>query len=95
MDPSIVQARERLTSAEAAEKEADKALVIARREVREAREEAKRLEIEAKEDARRAKVKSFHAKEVSKRGKALGRRLHHSLHGRLQFTNNIYAGHGD
>lgn len=60
--------------AEAAERDADRALELARREVREAREEVKRLEIEAKEEARRAKIKAYHAKEVSKRGKALGRK---------------------
>ncbi len=73
MDPSIVQARERVMGAETAEREADRALDTARREVREAREHVKRLEIEAKEEARRARIKQFHAKEVSKRGKALGR----------------------
>ena len=62
-------------SAETAEKEADRALELARREVKDAREEMKRLEIEAKEEARRAKIKAYHAKEVSKRGKALGRKL--------------------
>jgi len=73
LDPSILQARERMMSAETAEREADRALELARREVKEAREEVKRLEIEAKEEARRAKIKAYHAKEVSKRGKALGR----------------------
>lgn len=74
LDPSIVQARERVMSAEAAEREADRALELARRGVKEAREEVKKLEIEAKEEARRAKIKAYHAKEVSKRGKALGRK---------------------
>ncbi|PSR87238.1 hypothetical protein BD289DRAFT_351219, partial [Coniella lustricola] len=73
LDPSIVQARERVMGAEAAEKEADRVLEMARREVREAREEVKRLELEAKEEARLAKIKQYHAREVSKRGKALGR----------------------
>ncbi len=73
MDPSIVQARERVLGAETAEREADRALEVARHEVREAREHVKRLELEAKEEARRARIKQFHAKEVSKRGKALGR----------------------
>lgn len=74
LDPSIVQARQRVQSAEMAEREADRALALARREVRDAREEARRLELEAKEEARRAKIKQYHAKEVSKRGKALGRK---------------------
>lgn len=75
LDPSIIQARERVMSAETAEKEADRALELARREVKDAREEVKRLEYEAKEEARRAKIKAYHAREVSKRGKALGRKL--------------------
>lgn len=62
-------------SAEAAERDADRALDLARREVREAREEVKRIEIEAKEEARRAKIKAFHAKDIGKRGKALGRKF--------------------
>jgi vacuolar-type H+-ATPase subunit H len=73
MDPSIVQARERVMNAETAEREADRALESARIRVREAREEVRRLELEAKEEARRAKIKQYHAREVSKRGKQLGR----------------------
>ncbi|ERS96923.1 uncharacterized protein SPSK_02776 [Sporothrix schenckii 1099-18] len=73
LDPSILQARERVLGAENAEREADRALDVARREVREARDHVKRLELEAKEEARRAKVKQFHAREVSKRAKPLGR----------------------
>jgi hypothetical protein len=49
-DPSILAARERVTSAEAAEREADKALINARAAVREAREHVKRLEREAAEE---------------------------------------------
>lgn len=66
-------------SAEAAEREADRALELARREVREAREEVKRIEIEAKEEARRAKIKAYHAKDIGRRGKALGRKFDHLL----------------
>lgn len=73
MDPSILQARERVMSAENAEREADRALMAARESTREAREHVRRLELEAKEDARKAKIKQHHAKEVSKRGKQLGR----------------------
>ncbi|KAI1137403.1 hypothetical protein F5Y05DRAFT_69774 [Hypoxylon sp. FL0543] len=73
IDPSIVQARERVMQAEAAEREADRALEAARVRVREARAEVKRLELEAAEEARRAKIKQYHAREVSKRGKQLGR----------------------
>ncbi|KAI0595280.1 hypothetical protein F4775DRAFT_595506 [Biscogniauxia sp. FL1348] len=73
VDPSIAQARERVLSAETAEREADRALEAARLRVREARAEVKRLELEAAEEARRAKIKQYHAREVSKRGKQLGR----------------------
>jgi len=73
MDPSILQARESLVSAEAAERDADRALVAAREKVRQAREHVHRLELEAQEEARRAKLKQYHAREVSKRGKQLGR----------------------
>ncbi|KAI8961777.1 hypothetical protein F5Y11DRAFT_324849 [Daldinia sp. FL1419] len=73
IDPSIVQARERVMQAEAAERDADRALESARIRVREARAEVKRLELEAAEEARRAKIKQYHAREVSKRGKQLGR----------------------
>lgn len=62
--------------AENAEREADRALAAARLRVSEAREEVKRIEIEAAEEARRAKIKQYHAKEVSKRGKQLGRMFH-------------------
>lgn len=87
LDPSIVQARERVMSAEAAERDADRALELARREVREAREEVKRIEIEAKEEARRAKIKAFHAKDIGKRGKALGRKNY------LPFRAWFFGGH--
>ena len=60
-------------NAENAEREADRALEAARLRVREARNEVKRLELEAAEEARLAKIKQHHAKEVSKRGKHLGR----------------------
>jgi hypothetical protein len=73
-DPSIANARARVMSAEAAEREADKALVAARASVRQAREEVKRLELEAAEEARLAKIKQGQAASLSKRGKALGRK---------------------
>lgn len=80
MDPSIVAARERVMSAEMAEREADRALMAARDSVREAREHVRRLELEAQEEARRAKIKQQQAKEVSKRGKQLGRRYSIDCH---------------
>lgn len=73
VDPSIMQARERVMMAEAAERDADRALMAARESVRQAREHVRALELEAQEEARRAKIKQYHAKEVSKRGKQLGR----------------------
>lgn len=73
VDPSIVQARERVMNAEQAERDADRALEEARRMVMEARDHVRRLELEAKEEARRAKIKQYHAREVSKRAKPLGR----------------------
>lgn len=57
------------------QKPISRALEAARREVNEARAEVKRLEVEAKEEARRARIKTYYAKEVSKRGKALGRKF--------------------
>lgn len=60
--------------AEAAEREADRALMAARESVREARDHVRRLELEAEEEARRARIKQQQAKEVSKRGKQLGRK---------------------
>ena len=50
-DPSIVAARERVLSAENAERDADRALLNARASVREAREHVKRLEREAAEES--------------------------------------------
>lgn len=49
-DPSIIAAKERVANAEAAEREADKALAQARVAVRDAREHIKRLEKEAAEE---------------------------------------------
>jgi len=49
-DASITAARQRVAGAEAAEREADRALMQARAAVREAREHVKRLEHEAAEE---------------------------------------------
>ncbi|KAK0749028.1 hypothetical protein B0T18DRAFT_96420 [Schizothecium vesticola] len=73
VDPSITQARERVMGAEMAEREADRALLAARESVREAREHVRRLELEAEEEARLAKIKQHQARDISKRGKQLGR----------------------
>lgn len=50
VDPSILQARQRIQDAENAEKEADRALLAARDRVRDAREHVKILEQEAVEE---------------------------------------------
>jgi hypothetical protein len=63
-----------MADAEAAEREADKALLAARSSVNSAREEVKRLEREAEEDARRAKIKQKQAGELSQGAKRLGRK---------------------
>jgi len=75
LDPSISQARDRVINAERAEKEADRALEAARIQVRDARAHVKGLEHEAAEESRRAKLKQYHAKEMTKRGKHLGRKF--------------------
>lgn len=49
-DPSVVTARQRVSDAEAAEREADRALMQARAAVRDARDHVKRLEREAGEE---------------------------------------------
>lgn len=75
-DASVLAARERVMDAEQAELEADRVLEQARLRVREAREHAKRVELEAEEEARRAKIKQAHARDITKRGQGLGRKLH-------------------
>jgi len=76
-DSSITTARERLLHAEAAERDADKALLSARAAVKDAREQIKRLEREAAEEARLAKIKQNQAASMSKRGNLLGRHDRH------------------
>lgn len=78
LDPSILEAREHVMHAEAAEVEADRALGEARMRVRAAKDHVWRLEEEAEEEARRAKIKQQQAAEVSKRGQGLGRKLSYS-----------------
>jgi hypothetical protein len=74
-DPTILAARERVMHAEAAERDADRALAAARVAVKEAREHIKRLEREAAEEARLARIKQDQARSMTKRGKGLGRML--------------------
>lgn len=61
-----------MLTAEAAEREADKALMHARSMVRDARDHVKRLEREAAEDARLAKLKQKESAAISKRAGRLG-----------------------
>jgi len=72
-------ARERVFSAEEAEREADKALANAKGAVREAREHVKRLERETAEEARLAKIKQNQAKSISKRASHMGRHDHNHI----------------
>ncbi|OJJ48153.1 hypothetical protein ASPZODRAFT_1530025 [Penicilliopsis zonata CBS 506.65] len=91
-DPSISAAKDQVFRAEAAEKEADKALVASRRAVHEARDHVKRLEREAAEEARLAKIKQSQAKSISKRAKPLGRKYDSSLCP-IPITNQYSQGH--
>ncbi|KAF2127393.1 hypothetical protein P153DRAFT_358985 [Dothidotthia symphoricarpi CBS 119687] len=75
-DPSIAAATHSLRQAEVAERDADRALFVAKNAVREAREHVRRLEREAAEEARLAKIKQGEAKALGKKGRALGRHDH-------------------
>ncbi|KAJ7451809.1 hypothetical protein B0H11DRAFT_2075194 [Mycena galericulata] len=72
-DPTILAAREKVTNAERAETEADRALVAARAMVREARDHVKFLEREAAAEAKRAQQKQAASNDVSKSAAGLGR----------------------
>ncbi|CAE6414824.1 unnamed protein product [Rhizoctonia solani] len=72
-DPHVLAAREKLSAAEKAEKEADRALELARRAVLEARDHCKQLEAQAVEEARLAKAKRTEARGLGKQAKGLGR----------------------
>jgi len=74
-DASITAARQRVMSAENAERDADKALMAARKAVAEARAHVRRLEEEAAEEARLARVKQQAAAKISHRAEPLGRKL--------------------
>lgn len=76
-DPSISAARQRVISAENAEREADKALIAARKAVAEARAIVKRLEAEAAEEARLARIKQEQAARLGERAEPLGRKFSH------------------
>lgn len=72
-DPTILAAREKVTAAEQAEREADRILAAARQAVVQAREHARKLEVEAEEEARLAKIKQDESKNISQRSGVLGR----------------------
>lgn len=73
-DPAITSARKRVIDAEAAEREADRALMTARNVVAEAKAIVKRLEQEAAEEARLARIKQEQAAELGERALPLGRK---------------------
>ncbi|KAJ7747319.1 hypothetical protein B0H16DRAFT_928828 [Mycena metata] len=72
-DPTIIAARQKVTFAEKAEAEADRALASARNMVREARDHVRFLEKEAAEEQKRARAKQSVANDVSKSARGLGR----------------------
>ncbi|PBK73589.1 uncharacterized protein ARMOST_00410 [Armillaria ostoyae] len=72
-DPTILAARQKVTDASNAERDADRALSQARNSVKEAREHVKNLEREAREGTKRAKFKQAQSEVVSKTARALGR----------------------
>ncbi|KAJ7497769.1 hypothetical protein FB451DRAFT_1121511 [Mycena latifolia] len=72
-DPTIIAAREKVTSAEQAEAEADRALLQARAMVREAKDHVRFLEREAAAEAKRAQAKQAVSNDVSKSASGLGR----------------------
>jgi len=73
-DPAITAARKRVIDAEAAEREADRALIAARNAVAEAKAIVKQLEQEAAEDARLARIKQEQAAKLGERAEPLGRK---------------------
>ncbi|KAJ6630580.1 hypothetical protein B0H10DRAFT_1774475 [Mycena sp. CBHHK59/15] len=72
-DPTIMAARDKVTTAENAEAEADRALMQARAMVREAKDHIHFLEREAAEEAKRATAKQAESHNVSKSAAGLGR----------------------
>jgi len=72
-DPTVLAAREKLSNAEKAEAEADRALLAARAMVREAKDHVRFLEREAAEEHKRAKAKQAVANDVSRSAAGLGR----------------------
>jgi len=81
MDPSIVEAREHVLNAEAAEREADRKLAEsqaaaseARTRVQAAHERVEQLLRGFEEEQRLAKIKAFHVQDISKRSSLLGRK---------------------
>ncbi|KAJ7188002.1 hypothetical protein C8R46DRAFT_1023502 [Mycena filopes] len=72
-DPTIIAARQKVTLAEKAETEADRALLAAKAMVREARDHVRFLEKEAAEEHKRARAKQSVTNDVSKSARGLGR----------------------
>jgi len=74
-DPAVLGARQKVSDAEDAERQADRALIEARNAVHEARQHVKELERDVEMEARMAKLKQQEAKSVSKSAKGLGRHM--------------------
>ncbi|KAF7336868.1 hypothetical protein MVEN_02123100 [Mycena venus] len=72
-DPTVVQAREKIAAAAAAEEEADRAILHARARVKDALQSVQVLEGEAEGEAKRARAKNAIARLVSKDARGLGR----------------------
>ncbi|KAF7541913.1 hypothetical protein G7054_g198 [Neopestalotiopsis clavispora] len=73
MDPSIVAAREHVLNAETAEREARPRPRVRPPPGPRGPQRGQAPRARAAEEAKRAKIKQYHAREVSKRGKQLGR----------------------
>ncbi|PQE20408.1 Six-hairpin glycosidase protein [Rutstroemia sp. NJR-2017a BBW] len=71
-DPVIAEAEQRIINAERREREADIALINARRAVKEAREHMERLKAELAEQAKLLKARQGAANDIYKRAKPLG-----------------------
>jgi hypothetical protein len=74
-DSSIANARQRVAQAEAAERQADQAMMASRAAVAQAREQVKILEREVEAETRHARMKQQEASTISKGASRLGRHM--------------------
>ncbi|QSZ36376.1 hypothetical protein DSL72_006252 [Monilinia vaccinii-corymbosi] len=72
-DPVIAAAEQRIINAEEMEREADRALLNARKAVAEAREHMRQLKLEMETQAKALKIRQGQANNIYKRAKPLGR----------------------